>query len=53
MSEECWTVMDMPYWMEPIIVDINRPLEDQLPKGPYLDEALKILARIKERELAT
>lgn len=43
-----WAVLDLPVPLEPVIVDLNRPMEDQLPKGPYLDAAKKMLETIKE-----
>lgn len=37
-------LLDLPLPLEPIIVDLDRPLEEQLPKGIYLDAARKLLA---------
>lgn len=39
-----WVMLDLPLPMEPVIVDLDRPLEDQLPAGPYLDAARKMIA---------
>jgi len=41
--EERWTILDLPVPLEPVIVDLNRPLEDQLPHGQYLDAARKMV----------
>lgn len=36
-------LLDLPLPMEPIIVDLDTPLEDQLPPGLYLEAAKKML----------
>ena len=38
-----FALLDLPVPLEPVIVDLDRPLEDQLPIGIYLDEARKLL----------
>ena len=40
-------LLDLPLPLEPVIVDLDRPLEDQLPKGLYLEAARKLLAEDK------
>ena len=41
-------ILDLPVPLEPVIVDLDIPLEDQLPEGPYLDAARKMLAEYPE-----
>lgn len=36
-------ILDLPLPLEPVIVDLDRPLEEQLPPGPYLDAAKEML----------
>lgn len=36
-------ILDLPIPLEPIIIDLDRPLEDQLPPGRYLEAAKKFL----------
>lgn len=38
-------VLDLPLPHEPVLVDLDRPLEEQLPAGPCLEEAKKMMAR--------
>lgn len=40
-------ILDLPLPLEPVIVDLDRPLEDQLPAGIYLEAARKMLAEEK------
>jgi hypothetical protein len=41
-----WVLLDLPVPLEPVLVDIDRPLEDQLPAGRYLDAAQKMLDEV-------
>ena len=41
-------ILDLPVPLEPIIVDLDIPLEDQLPPGIYLEAARKMLAEYPE-----
>ena len=39
-----WVILDLPSPHEPITVDLDKPLEDQLPPGTTLEAAKKMLA---------
>ena len=41
-------ILDLPVPLEPVIVDLDIPLEDQLPPGIYLEAARKMLAEHPE-----
>lgn len=41
-------ILDLPVPLDPVEVDLSLPLESQLPKGPYLDAAKKMLARAEK-----
>ncbi len=43
-----FALLDLPLPLEPVIVDLDRPLEDQLPQGRYLEAARQM---IKEERL--
>jgi len=43
-----WVLLDLPVPLEPVMVDIDRPLEDQLPRGPYLEAAQAMLDAVEE-----
>lgn len=43
-----FAILDLPLPYDPVIVDLDRPLEDQLPKGPCLDAAVKLLLECKK-----
>jgi len=43
-----FALLDLPVPLEPVIVDLDRPLEEQFPAGIYLDAAKKM---IKEESL--
>lgn len=34
-------ILDLPVPLEQIIIDLDRPLEEQLPQGRYLDAAIE------------
>ena len=36
-------ILDLPQPFEPVFVDLDRPLEDQLPAGAVLEAAKKCL----------
>lgn len=40
-----WALLDLPVPLEPIIIDLDRSLEEQLPRGLYLEAAKKMLKR--------
>lgn len=44
-----WVMFDLPVPLEPVILDIWRPLEEQLPPGRYLDAAKAMLKEFRER----
>ena len=41
-------ILDLPLPLEPVIVDLDVPLEEQLPPGIYLEAARKMLAEYPE-----
>jgi hypothetical protein len=41
-----WAILDLPF-LDPVFVDLDKPLEDQLPPGPVLEAARKLLAEAK------
>jgi len=43
-----FVLLDLPVPLEPVIVDMDRPLDEQLPQGRYLEAAKKM---IKEEKL--
>jgi len=43
-----FALLDLPVPLEPVIVDMDRPLEEQLPPGRYLEAARQM---IKEESL--
>ncbi len=43
-----FALLDLPVPLEPVIVDLDRPLEEQLPQGRYLEAARQM---IKEERL--
>ena len=47
MKDEKWVILDLPLPLEPICVDLNRPLEEQLPKGHTYEAAKKMLEEEK------
>ncbi len=38
-----FVLLDLPVPLEPVIVDMDRPLEEQLPAGLYLDAARSMI----------
>jgi hypothetical protein len=44
-----WVMFDLPVPLEPVILDIERPFEEQLPHGSYLEAANKMLKEFRER----
>lgn len=40
-----YVILDLPLPLEPIIIDMDKPLEDQLPAGIYLDAANEMLLK--------
>jgi hypothetical protein len=38
-----WVMLDLPLPYEPVFVDMERPLEEQLPAGPCLEAAKKMV----------
>ena len=36
-------ILDLPIPLEPVIIDLKRPLEEQLPAGEYLEAAKRML----------
>lgn len=40
-----FAILDLPVPMEPVLVDLDRPLADQLPGPLYLAAAMKLLGR--------
>jgi len=42
-----YAILDLPVPLEPVIVDLDRPLEDQLPEGLYLEAAKKLMLESK------
>lgn len=44
MMTERLVILDLPDWLDPIIVDVNRPLEEQLPPGRILEAAKKLVS---------
>lgn len=48
-AEERWAILDLPVPMEPVCVDLSRPLEEQLMPG-YLEAARKLLKETAERK---
>jgi hypothetical protein len=36
-------ILDLPVPLEPVLVDLEQPIEEQLPPGRYLDAAIKML----------
>lgn len=42
-----FVLLDLPLPLEPVIVDMDRPLEDQLPPGLYLEAARKMIEEEK------
>ena len=43
-----FAILDLPVPLEPVFVDLDKPLEDQLPEGLYLDAARKLLLESKK-----
>ena len=44
-----YAILDLPVPLEPVIVDLNRPLSEQLPPGQYLEAAEKMVNEINRR----
>ena len=42
-----FVLLDLPVPLEPVIVDLDRPLEEQLPPGRYLEAARKMIEEEK------
>ena len=38
-------ILDLPVPLDPVEVDLDRPLEDQLPAGLYLEAAKAMLSK--------
>lgn len=39
-------LLDLPVPLEPVEIDLDRPLEEQLPVGVYLEAAKKMIAEL-------
>ena len=50
MNDENWAILDLPLPLEPVCVDLNRPLEEQLPKGWTYEAAKKMLEEAKVKQ---
>lgn len=39
-----WVILDLPIPLGPVLIDIERPIEEQLPQGIYLEAARKMIS---------